>query len=127
MFGNLSQDDGAQFLFVVVGETVLWPALAPQRPMRARGADDAPPIRSSAARARRTLVAGHWLMRLSRTETRRLPDASLRARSPRQSRATRGPWPSASLPRESSPIPSRPAVPEYRPSSDRPSREAAGW
>jgi len=42
MLGHLRQRDRSQFLPVVVGKTVLWPALTPQGPMRAGGADDAP-------------------------------------------------------------------------------------
>ena len=33
MLGNLSQDNRPQFLSVVVGETILGPALTPQCPM----------------------------------------------------------------------------------------------
>ena|GEM_PF-4642238 len=42
MLGYLSKNDRPQFFFVVVGETVLRPALTPQCPMGAGRADDTP-------------------------------------------------------------------------------------
>ena len=41
--GQLRQGDRPQFLFVMVGETNLGPALAAQRAMGTRGANDTPP------------------------------------------------------------------------------------